>query len=142
MSTEIINVLNYICEKLGIAIDFTAENVMPQVMDILSRYRLLKITEIGIWCFIFVILAIVFVRFGKSFVSNYKLCNTSKEENYWWAYSTYFGEVQPKPISIIYVVCLVSYIMIAVITSDIGDFLKWILVPEIKYLELLKSYVQ
>lgn len=31
MSEEIIKVLDYICEQLGIAIDWTAENVWPQV---------------------------------------------------------------------------------------------------------------
>ena len=43
MSQEIINVLNYLGEQLGIAIDWTFENVWPQVMDILERYRLLEI---------------------------------------------------------------------------------------------------
>ncbi len=45
MSQEIITVLEYIGEKLGIAIDWTAENVMPQVLAVLSRYRILEIVE-------------------------------------------------------------------------------------------------
>lgn len=47
MSQEIINVLNYLGEQLGIAIDWTSENIWPQVMDILGRYRLFEIISIS-----------------------------------------------------------------------------------------------
>ena len=49
MSQEIINVLNYLGEQLGIAIDWSSENVWPQVMDILGRYRLFELATTGIW---------------------------------------------------------------------------------------------
>ena len=48
MSQEIINVLNYLGEQLGIAIGWTSENVWPQVMDILGRYRLFELATTGI----------------------------------------------------------------------------------------------
>ena len=35
MSEEIIKVLDYLGEQLGIVIDWSSENVWPQVMDIL-----------------------------------------------------------------------------------------------------------
>ena len=49
MSQEIINVLNYLGEQLGIAIDWSSENVWPQVVDILGRYRLFELVTTGIW---------------------------------------------------------------------------------------------
>ena len=49
MSQEIINVLNYLGEQLGIAIDWSSENVWPQVMDILGRYRLFELATTSIW---------------------------------------------------------------------------------------------
>lgn len=37
-SKEIINVLDYLCGKFGIAIDWTSENVMPYLEDLCGRY--------------------------------------------------------------------------------------------------------
>ena len=37
-SQEIINVLNYLGSKFGIAIDWTSENVMPYIEDLCARY--------------------------------------------------------------------------------------------------------
>ena len=37
-SQEIINVLNYLCEKFGIAIDWTSENVMPYLESLCEKY--------------------------------------------------------------------------------------------------------
>ena len=65
MSEEIINVLNYLGEQIGIAIDWTSQNVMPQVMDILGRYRLFEIAKISfelITGFVFIIIGIILIR--------------------------------------------------------------------------------
>ena len=37
-SQEIINVLDYLCRKFGIAIDWTSENIMPYLEDLCGRY--------------------------------------------------------------------------------------------------------
>ena len=62
MSQEIINMLNYLGEQLGIAIDWSSENIWPQVMDILGRYRLLEIVYSCLWIVIqsaFIVYALV-----------------------------------------------------------------------------------
>lgn len=38
MSTEIIKVLDALCDKIGIAIDWSAENITPQMIDVFTRY--------------------------------------------------------------------------------------------------------
>lgn len=58
MSQEIIKVLEYLSNQLGIAIDWTSENVWPQVIEILGRYRLLKLVEIGGWLIAEVIMVV------------------------------------------------------------------------------------
>ena len=37
-SQEIINVLDYLCQKFGIAIDWTSENIMPYLEDLCAGY--------------------------------------------------------------------------------------------------------
>lgn len=48
MSEEIIKVLDYLGAQIGIAIDWSSENVWPQIMDILGRYRLFELATTGI----------------------------------------------------------------------------------------------
>ena len=144
MSTEIINVLNYIGETFGIVIDWTSENVLPQVLDILGRYRLFKIVECSIWLPVFIVIAIILVHFGKQFISNYKSCYNNHDENFWFYYSSYWGEVKFNAPSFIYVVCIIFYLMFALVGIPIiiSEILKWVFIPEIQYLEMLRGYIQ
>ena len=71
MSQEIINVLEYLSNQLGIAIDWTSENVWPQVMDILGRYRLFKLATTGIWLVVEVVMAVVAFFVLKSMAKDY-----------------------------------------------------------------------
>ena len=144
MSQEIINVLNYIGEKIGIAIDWTADNVLPQVLDILERYRLYQIVGFSMWLLVFIVLAPIFVRFGKSFVNNYKSCSSTKEENSWFEYSKYWNEIRCRAPSVIYTICLIVFSLFALIGLPIiiSELLEWIFIPEIQYLDMLRGYIQ
>lgn len=73
MSEEIIKVLDDLGKKLGIAINWSSENVMPYLQDLMSRFVnyniATKITTIVI-CTIAIILSIIgiikLVKWGKS----------------------------------------------------------------------------
>lgn len=144
MSQEIINVLNYIGEKIGIAIDWTADNVWPQVLDILGRYRIFQIVGFSMWLIVFAILTAVFAHFGKLFIGNYKSCSKDRDENTWFKYSSYWGEIKWRAPSCVYLTLLIIYLVFALIGIPIvvSEMLKWIFVPEIQYLELLRGYIQ
>ena len=43
MDNKIIETLDYLGEKIGIAIDWTAENVYPQVLNFMARYKTYEI---------------------------------------------------------------------------------------------------
>lgn len=38
MTNQFIENLNAVCDKLGIVIDWTSDNIMPQIQDLLTRY--------------------------------------------------------------------------------------------------------
>lgn len=38
MTNQFIENLNAVCDKLGIVIDWTSDNLMPQIQDLLTRY--------------------------------------------------------------------------------------------------------
>jgi hypothetical protein len=139
MSEEIINVLNYLGEQLGIGIDWSAENVWPQVMDILGRYRLLEIISTCMWIFaetVFVVVSLIAIV--KCIKASARIRKT-KEDNFWWyrGYSSTWMSGAGTIITILSVVIGGSFLFM--LPMDIGKLLKWIIVPEIQYLEMLKG---
>ena len=139
MSQEIINVLNYLGEQLGIAIDWSAENVWPQVMDILGRYRLLEIIFTCMWIFaetVFVVVSLIAIV--KCLKASARIRKT-KEDNFWWyrGYSSTWMSGAGAITTILSAVFGGSSLFM--LPMDVGKLLKWIIVPEIQYLEMLKG---
>lgn len=63
MNSEIISVLNALCEKLGIAVDWTAENIMPYAEQLIrqyARYLLVNII-VGLCAYVLVSAVCVYV---------------------------------------------------------------------------------
>lgn len=58
-SQEIINVLNYMCQKFGIVIDWTSDNVMPYLEDLCGRYIQYEIHTSIAWCVIFAVIVVL-----------------------------------------------------------------------------------
>lgn len=139
MSQEIINVLNYLGEQLGIVIDWTSENVWPQVMDILGRYRLFELVSVGFWVLVEIAMLIAAVVIFKKLLKGYINIKGSDESNLFWAHG-YYG-IGPSGLSIALMVigAFFAILSIATFSIDIGNLFKWLIVPEIKYLEMLKG---
>ena len=57
-SNEIINVLNYMCQKFGIVIDWTSDNVMPYLEDLCGRYIQYEVYTSVAWCAVFGIIVV------------------------------------------------------------------------------------
>ena len=139
MSEEIIKVLDYLGEQLGIAIDWSSENVWPQVMDILGRYRLLEIIFTCMWIFaetVFVVVSLIAIV--KCLKASARIRKT-KEDNFWWyrGYSSTWMSGAGAIITILSAVFGGSSLFM--LPMDVGKLLKWIIVPEIQYLEMLKG---
>ena len=141
MSQEIINVLNYLGEQLGIAIDWTAENVWPQVMDILGRYRLFELATTSFWIVVEIAMLIFALITFKSMFKNYMTFKKNGETNFWWFKSydsaclTGFGDVTMAAGILCTIFSLIS------LPCDIEEIFKWLIIPEIQYLEMLKGFM-
>ena len=142
MSAEIINVLNYICDKIGIAIDWTADNIWPQVMDILGRYRILMLIN-NATCIIFAIIAIItFVVLWKKAIKAHKTALKERTSNFWWHYYRDGSVGQDGAFGLMMASMFAGIIVLLVFGFSFSSFFRWLLVPEIKYLEMLKTYIQ
>ena len=140
MSQEIINVLNYLGEQLGIAIDWSSENVWPQVMDILGRYRLFELVSIGFWLIMEVIMVICAFLLLKKMAKEYMKIKANNEDNFWWHKNYYkSNELTGFGWALFIISIILGVTSVISIPTDIGEMLKWLIVPEIKYLEMLKG---
>lgn len=139
MSQEIINVLEYLSNQLGIAIDWTSENVWPQVIEILGRYRLLKLVGLGGWLIAEVIMVVVVFFVLKSMAKDYMKIKKTKEDNFWWHKNYYGNELSGFGWTLFIVSVIFGATSVISFPLDIGKMLEWLIIPEIKYLEMLKG---
>lgn len=58
-SKQIIEVLNYLGEKIGITIDWTSANVMPYLQELFSRFIKWEIATSTVWIIIAVIMLFI-----------------------------------------------------------------------------------
>lgn len=56
MSDEIIKILDNLCERFGIAIDWSSQNVLPYLEDLITRYVKYEISTSVFWLIIGVLL--------------------------------------------------------------------------------------
>jgi hypothetical protein len=133
MSQEIINVLDYMCDKLGIAVDWTAENVLPQVMEILSRYRLYEIVSKSVSILAMVLIVIIFAVIVKKAI---KKNGNDLDEFLWWLWDSIIG----------WLVCIFGIAIVVTIVicipANLDELFKWIFIPEVQILDLLQGYVK
>lgn len=141
MSQEIINVLEYIGEKLGIALDWSSENIWPQVLDILGRYRILQIVISSIWLAVALIALVVFICLWIKIFKAYLACNKDKQSNLWWDWSGYYGKADTTGFVIAATVlsAIAFFLIIPTLIIEPGEILNWVFIPEIQFLELFKS---
>ena len=141
MSKEIIEVLDYLGAQIGIAIDWSSENVWPQVTDILGRYRLFELSITSFWIAVEIAMLIfAFIAF-KSMFKNYTTFKENGETNFWWFKSygspclTSFGVA----VMAVGMLC-VAYGLIG-LPRDIIEIFRWLIIPEVQYLEMLKGFM-
>ena len=139
MNQEIINVLNYLGEKLGIAIDWTSENVWSQVMDILGRCRLFELVNTGFWLIVEIVMAICAFLLFKGMAKDYMKIEADHEDNFWWYRDYDSSELSIFGLVLLIISVIMSVTSVVSIPIIIGEMFKWLIVPEIKYLEMLKG---
>ena len=141
MSQEIINVLNYLGEQLGITIDWSSENIWPQVMDILGRYRLFELTTTGIYLVIELTMLVFSVLAFKNMFRKYMDFKKSGEANFWWV--NCYGSTCLSGFGAVGLAVSILCVFFGLIggRNNVEEFLEWAIIPEIKYLEMLKGFI-
>lgn len=66
ISDEIIKVLNVLCEKFGIAVDWTSNNIVPYLQQLSEKYIRYEVSTSIVWIILWIILLGIAIRLGIS----------------------------------------------------------------------------
>lgn len=145
MNNKIIEVLDYLGEKIGLAIDWSANNVYPQVMEFLARYRTYEIVTDAlclIACFAFIFF---FSRFiSKTLLPDYKQCISDKKATKFFKWYHYAEDFEMNFGMLLAVVFGGIIFIVAVVGTccAIADITKWIFIPEYQFYNAIAGLMQ
>ena len=120
VSNQIIAVLDAICEKFGIVIDWTASNIMPYLQDLCHRIVAYEIATSAAWIILQVV--IVFLAF---YIRNKKIRPLAEADD------------DDYSLVVATVICA-----IAVICVQAVDIIKALTIPEITIYKFAKPFLK
>ena len=126
VSNQIIAVLDAICEKFGIVIDWTASNIMPYLQDLCKRIVTYEIATSAAW----IILSVVVVLLAL-YIRNKKVKPLSEadEDDFILVITT--------------IVCVViSAIALVMVCVQVFDIIKALTIPEITIYKFAKPFLK
>ena len=141
-SEQFKEVFELICDKIGIAIDWTQENIIPYIMDLCKRYVAYNIVETVLWILFSVALIIGVIIVFRIIVKDRTRCASLKKDTFWWDYYSYSKDAEAGLGAVFGFVFGGVFIIFGIITFCIGvpELLKWCFVPEFQIVEKI-SYL-
>ena len=118
MSEEIIKVFDYIGDKLGIAIDYTQENIQPYLEDLWHRFITYEIVVHSIWTLISLIGIII---------CSYLIVKLTYRDS---------------GIFLLVAAISVAAILTSIMICQISDLIELLIIPEKFILQLIKTTMQ
>lgn len=73
MDNQINQVIDKVAEKFGIMIDWSQQNVMPYIQDLIQRMCKYEITTSIVWIFLSIIIVIPFIVWWKNIYTNSRI---------------------------------------------------------------------
>lgn len=126
VSNQIIAVLDAICEKFGIVIDWTASNIMPYLQDLCKRIVTYEIATSVAWIVLQVVILLL-----AFYIRNKKIKPLAKadDDDYCLVIAT----------TICVVITIIATIVICV---QVADIIKALTIPEITVYKFAKPFLK
>jgi hypothetical protein len=137
MSKEVIEIFDYIGEKLGIAIDWTQENIIPYLTDLLERYVTFNIVIHAIGLFLGIAGAV-----GAIVMLTHIYFRADRAKSIFWELGSYqekilsFGGAGATIIS-----GFIGLLSLFALIYNPVELLEWIFIPEFQIIEDLTYYI-
>ena len=131
-SQEIINVLDYLCQKFGIAVDWTSENIMPYLEDLYARYISYEVFTSIAWMVAIPVITLI--------IAIPLMINHKRAKEIGWDFDDY---VAPGLAVFLWVIFIImTFVSICVICTQVFDIIECYTLPEKVVLEYLKNFVE
>ena len=125
MADQIIRVIEALCEKFGIAVDWSAESLAPAISSLVGKYARYVILSGAVYLFIYALLIFV----GRSFIQWMK--EKGKE----------YGSIEDwVNLFAIYAIVMLTYTLV-VLFCIIPDVIQAITVPELTFVNKVMTYL-
>ena len=135
-SEEIIKVIDELCKKFGVAIDWTSQNVLPYLKEVFSRIVTYNIITSSLSAVLGIIFFILGVILGKKVIKEGIKSVSNKKDSIWWDYG--YG---PEFLSILAIIgasaCLIAGLVIT--CCSVSDLIQWIVAPELGLYHLIQN---
>lgn len=143
MSEEIIKVFDYIGEKLGIAIDYTQENIQPYLEDLWHRYITYEIVINSLQFASSFIITLISLYFILRFFKAMKKADNGEIDSLFYKKSTnpYSNYIVLRDLGFTIIFFSFSLIFIFGILTifQLSDLIELLIIPEKFILELVKT---
>jgi hypothetical protein len=128
VSEQIINVLDNLCQKFGMAVNWSNDNVVPYLTELCSRICAYEIVTSIFWIIISILLLVGNIVYFK---------HSWKGPIDWDEYYTTLKQIN----AIVSIILLVATIIISfiVITTQSLDIIKAICIPELTIIEKIQN---
>ena len=138
MSEEVIKIFDYIGEKLGVAIDYTQENIYPYLEDLWHRYITFEIVKHSIGCAVAAIMLIIALFVVKKLYSYYKQALNGDVDGFFFCLS-WREKPEMNDISIVLsiIACVMLIFSIIFMIYSLTSIIEWSLIPEKCIMEVL-----
>lgn len=136
MSAQIIEVLNDICEKFGIAVDWTSKNIQPYLKELMTKCINYKLATDIVWLVVGIILLIIgggLLRFA--FNNNRKY---HEIKDYYEQMHSNLDDVAGIQFIIAMIAIFISIILILYFTINLVTCVTF---PEKVILDMVRSYL-
>ena len=141
ISENIIAVLDDVSKKLGIAVDWTSENIMPYLKDTADRIVQFELTTSIIWLILTAGFILAMALIGRHI---YKMFKGKNENSIFVDVGNWSGshaELSVGAVSTITVMAVFTIICFAIMLAQINDIVQCCVLPERVVINYISSYL-
>lgn len=141
MGNEVIKVLDHLCDKFGIAIDWTSANVMPYLQDLMSRivkYGIYQNVSEIIFCLMLLLIVAFITR--KLYKASYKYASIYEETNKYDDKSTAMFFTTAFMIGLA-TTAITTIMVLCVIKTSVNEIIELSTVPEKYVIEMIQEQI-
>lgn len=128
VSEEIINVLEYLGEQFGIAIDWSSETVIPALKQLCEKYIAWEIMTSTIWIVVGCLLLGGGAYFTVRSFKEGRVNNWNDDNSEWWIFGLMFGGIA-------------VFLGVVIVMCQIFDIIKCCYFPELQVYQYIQKLI-